>query len=339
MQFAGNLRTHLMKLQKLFITSLILGIANLSAKAGESTALIKTDSDDILLGTTVTLSGNYSGKADLKDENNKKSNGKLGSASVTSAGISISQVLPSFWDGYKPIVEIENTNFFIDRKNTTPLPKRMTSASLSLGISKEFDERWSFLGTVAPGISNAGDSLSGDGFGASGALVGSYAFSEAFTLSLGVAGDSLAEGSGLFSGSISPIVGIEWAFAEKWTLSLGFPNTELAYQATPKLKLGLSAGGEGGTFAVQNDPLPKGANKPDLKDSKLSYESTAISIEAEYALTDRLTIEAEVGYIIEQEFEYTLKKKQKWNGNNSEEFKLKSDGGAPYSSVSLSYAF
>jgi hypothetical protein len=338
-----------MKLQKLFITSLVLGITSFAAKAGDKT-VITTDSSDAKngsLGTSVTFTGSYSGKVDLKDKDTKKAKNRKGSknkdtigdVSVVSAGVSISQPLPSFGDGYQPMVEIGHTSYFIDRSKAVPLPKNLSTTSLTLGLSKEFGDHWSFFGGVSPTVSNAGKGFGGDGFGVAGVLIGSYAFSETFKVSAGVAGDSLAEGSG-FSGPIGPVVGIEWAFAEKWTLSLGVPNTELAYQITPKLKLALSAAGEGGTFAVKKDPLRDGKDKPDLKDSKLSYESAAVTFKAEYALTEQLTLEAQVGYVVQQEFEYTLKNEQKWaKGKKSKEYKLESDGGAPYSSVSVSYNF
>ena len=340
-----------MKFQKLFITSLVLGISSFAARAGDKTVL-STDSLDSKsgsIGTSVTIIGSYSGKVDLKDKDTKKpksrkgskNKDKIGDASVTSVGFSISQPLPSFGDGYQPVVEIGRTGYYIDRSKGVPLPENLTTTSLSLGLSKQFGDQWTFSGAVSPTVSNADEGFSGDGFGVTGVLIGSYAFSDTFKLSAGVAGDSLAAGSGgTFSGPIGPIVGVDWGFAEKWTFSLGFPNTELAYQATPKLRLALSATGEGGTFAVKKDPLQKGKDKPDLKDSKLAYTSAAITLKAGYALTEQLTLEAQVGYIVQEEFEYTLKNKQKWGrGGKSKEYKLESDGGAPYSSVSLSYAF
>jgi Domain of unknown function (DUF6268) len=268
-------------------------------------------------------------KATTTDENEfKSSNTELGDISSDDFGFSLTQIIPvSDDDRITMGLSYEITEF--DRTPRAgipaiPVPETLQSLSLDLNYTHDFSDLWSTSLFLNPGMHSAGDSLSDDGLGLIGGFLVSYQFRPKLKLSLGAGFNTLAEDMRFF-----PAFGTEWESAGgDWSVALGFPSTGITYHFTEKFTLSLLVEGKGGAYHVEEDPAPKLAGKPSLRNSMVEYRDIRVGLEARYMMNEHLNLTATVGQAFNQKFNYEEQK-----------YKVKADDATPYLSLGLNYSF
>jgi hypothetical protein len=130
------------------------------------------------------------------------------------------------------------------------LPDRLHGLDLEATYLQVQNVRWSTFFALTLGSRSAGGrELNSDGFGVQAVALAQYAASDQFRLSMGIFGDSLAEGSD----RLNPILGIEWQFAPQWELALGVPETALRYALSESVRLGLIATLRSDVYAIDEE--------------------------------------------------------------------------------------
>lgn len=205
----------------------------------------------------------------------------------------------------------------------TPLPDRLQSLSLDVSYQHQLSERWSLLTALSPRLANAGSSLNSDGFGASGAIIATWAYRPNLSFSFGGGYDVLNGAS-----QTAPVVGFNWTVNSRWQVLVGYPTTAVVYTPSERWSFAVIGEGTGGTYYVEKDPAPGAPGRSSLDDSTLTYEDGRVGLAGSYQVSEAVTLMATVGYLLLGQFEY-----------ESPKYKVKTDGGAPYGSFAVDVAF
>lgn len=200
-------------------------------------------------------------------------------------------------------IEFGTRDFGISTGDNVPVPERLQSLAFELGYFRELNDRWSVLASVEPGFSAADSSFDSDSFGVEVGVVAIYQFSSTLRLGFGFE----AEFPGVGDNDVSPSIELEWLPDERWAVRVGYPVTEIAYTFDGGLELAFQVTGEffGNTYHVKDDPAPGLAGKPSLRDSAVEYSDLRLGLAARYELAGGFDLEAAVGVVANQEFEYT----------------------------------
>ena len=273
------------------------------------------------IGLITTITGSVTGDTKLTS-----GNARYGAVSSRDFGTAISQnitVAPGSELGVG--LSYSRTAFELPKGNgAAPLPERVQSLAVDLSYSQQFSETWSGLLAATPGYHSAGSGFSSKGFGVSVVALGIYQFNPALSIAAGFGYDSLATGRNKFG----PGVGLDWKASKTWTFSFGYPKTGITYLFSETLSLSLLAEGNFGTYHVEKDPLPAAAGKPRLNDTQLEYYDTRLGLSANWKVSKQLVLSTSLGRVVDRSFDYHQRK-----------FKIKSDEGTGYASLSLAWVF
>lgn len=296
---------------RLSLAALALCSAALVLKATDA-PVVSTEASPII---AVAVSGSVSGKTGMK--HNRDRLGEVG-VDAWQCGVTGSP-----FEGLNVGLSYEDYRFRVG-KGALAVPEHLRSLSLPVSYSRELFGNWTMLAMAAPTFNTAGGEgvLSSDGLGITTGVGVRWQATPELALSLGLAYDSMAQGSL----RVLPIVGIEWGMSRSWTLNVGFPETSLVYSVTDSLKLALKLEGTGGSYHVSREP--DASARTGLAGSKLEYYDVRLGLCTSYVVGKDTTLALSVGQVLHREFDY-----------HRAGYKLKSRNTAPYIGFSASRSF
>lgn len=226
-------------------------------------------------------------------------------------------------------IEFQTRDFGTDTGDNVPVPERLQSLSFELGYFRVLNDRWSMLASAEPGFHAADSSFDSDSFGVKVGAVAIYQFSPALRLGFGFG----VNFPGIGDTSLSPRLMLEWQPDERWAFRVGYPATEIAYTFDSGLELAFQATGEpfGEIYYVKDDPAPGVAGKPSLRDSAVEYSDLRLGLAVRQELAGGFDLEASVGVVVNQEFEYTE--------TGGKDYTVESDGSPVFFSLGVSRDF
>ncbi len=225
--------------------------------------------------------------------------------------------------------EFKTRDFGTGTRDNVPVPERLQSLSFDLGYLRVLNDRWSVRTSAEPGFRSADSSFSSDSFGVEVGTVAIYEFSSALRLGFGFSVDF----PGIGDTELSPSLMLEWQPGERWAFRLGYPATEVAYTFDGGLELAFQVTGEpfGESYYVKDDPAPGLAGKPSLRDSAVEYSDLRLGLGARYELAGGFDLEAAVGVVLNQEFDYTE--------TGGRDYTVEADGSAVFFRLGVSRDF
>jgi Domain of unknown function (DUF6268) len=173
-----------------------------------------------------------------------------------------------------------------------PLPRRLQSKGVNLGLVKKLTPDWSLLAAAKLGFAGDSSKASGSTFNVSGAVVATQKVSPAFSWDFGV-GASLRDRYGVL-----PIVGLRWVLAPDWTLSVGFPRTALVYKASDQLSLDAGLRFQGGGYRISSTPAPG------LGKTYLDYHEFRLGAGLDYRPAPNVSLVLDGGVALDRRFDY-----------------------------------
>jgi hypothetical protein len=267
---------------------------------------------------TLKVSTLYSGETDLEARG-----APVGDVSFSRFSADLELPLAPLSESTRLSAGLGYSGFHLDLGGGAPLPERLESVEARLTARHRFDDRWSLLGTLSPGIHGADGTFSGDGFSLGGLVLASYQVNPRLTLGGGFVFDTLSE-----SMPLMPVVGLRWDFAERWDLTLAFPSSGVSWRASEQLTLRATLDLDVGSFHVEDDPAPGLASKPSLRDTVVDFTALTAGLGADYRLSDSLTLSATLGYNFSRTADY-----------DERGYEVESEDGAPLARLGLTYAF
>jgi hypothetical protein len=267
---------------------------------------------------TLKLSALHSGETDLEARG-----AAVGDVSFSRFSADLDLPLAPLSKSTRLSAGLGYSGFHLDLGGGAPLPERLESIEARLTARHRFDDRWTLLGTLSPGLHSADGSFSGDGFSLGGLLLASYQVNPKLSVGAGLVFDTLSEAM-----PIMPVVGLRWDFAEKWNLSLAFPSSGVSWQANDQLTLRATLDLDVGSFHVEDDPAPALAGKPSLRDTVVDFTAITAGLGADYRLSDALTLSATLGYNFARTADY-----------DERGYEVEARDGAPLARLTLAYAF
>lgn len=184
----------------------------------------------------------------------------------------------------------------IDISGPAALPDGLLNVGIMLGASKDltdtFGEGWSARAMLRPGFASDSSSISGSDFNLQGSLIFVCERSPGLTWEFGLAGS--------MEGDIPvlPRIGVKWSFASDWTLTVGIPETGVAYQMSPAIKLRAGAHFDGGNYHVDSEP----ASGSD--DTWLEYSEIRVGLGVDYEISDGFVLSVDGGTVVDRSFDY-----------------------------------
>lgn len=186
----------------------------------------------------------------------------------------------------------------LDRAGRNLLPDALQEVALRLGWQQTFGPHWRGVAVARPGFSGDGGGLESDTFNVPLLALASYAASPERVWSFGIVANAFGDNP------VLPIAGVRWQFAPAWTLNVGLPRAGVEWQPGKRVTLAAGATAQGGTYRLTRNPVPGSAAGAQLADAKLDYREIRVGVGATWKLTDWLTLEADVGMAVDQQFEF-----------------------------------
>ncbi|MBI5688554.1 MAG: hypothetical protein HZC55_00545 [Verrucomicrobia bacterium] len=247
-----------------------------------------------------------------------------GGMAVAQYGARLSVPLPAVDQRWFPSIGVRYRQHDLDRDPGTPVPDTLRSLSLSLNARGSLSPDWSLFGSISPGYGNAGGGFTERGFGVGVMALATRKFSADVSAGFGLRYDSLARGST----RLLPIATFDWSPAPGWRAFLGFPRTGVSWTISPEVSAEFVAEMDFGSYAVADDPLPAGRNKPALNRSRLEYQAVRVgpALTWQMAPAWRVRLGAGIVPVLEAEYE-------------SRDYRLRSDGTAGFASLELDWKF
>ena len=208
---------------------------------------------------------------------------KVGGFSVVQAKADLSLPLPPIGVGTYLIAGLNYQQHALTLDSATPLPNQLQSLKASLTLIRIINPAWTFIGSVSPGLHNAGTRFTSRGFGVGTLAVANRKFSNDFSAGFGAVYNSLSREHG----RALPVASFEWQASPEWKIFLGFPRTGASWQMTDDLAVEFIAEADFGTYYVTTDPQPSLANKPALNRTRLDYQAFRLGAAAAWRFNHR----------------------------------------------------
>jgi hypothetical protein len=249
----------------------------------------------VVPGEITTITNEITFAYSFSPEGDLERNSKVGEIKISQYSINHLLIVP-FSDGVKLLAGVFGSYTDLDITGAVPLPDRLQSVGLALGVSKDLTEwigpRW--IGTVMarPNFSSDSSSLSGSDFNLPVSL--SFGYKQSPTLAWDVGVNVNPQGNNI----ILPLVGVRWEFAPDWIASLGFPQTGIAYKFSRSLTFKTGARFQGGTYHIGKAPAPG------LDDTWLEYREIRVGAGFDYQILKNLTAGLDAGAVVNRKFDY-----------------------------------
>lgn len=201
------------------------------------------------------------------------------------------------------------------------VPDRLQSITAIVGLDTKFSDSLLVRLEARPGFFYA-DDLEGEDFNVPFVFGGTYLYSSTLQFVFGVSVDIERKYTVLPGG------GIRWKFAPQWVLNATLPTPRLEYEMNRNLMIYAGAELRGGSYRVDDDFVGDPSEPGNLNNAILSYSEIRTGAGLLWRLGDTCRLSVEGGYVPRREFDY-----------HRADIRYKSDGGAPYASISFNAAF
>ncbi len=201
------------------------------------------------------------------------------------------------------------------------VPDRLQSAALIVGLDTKFSDSLLIRVEAKPGYYFA-DDLEAEDFNIPFIIGGTYLYSSALQFVFGIGVDFESQYPVLPGG------GVRWKFAPQWILNATVPTPRLEYELNRNVTIYAGADLRSKNFRVDDDFAGDASEPANLNNAVLSYTEVRTGAGVVWKLSDACKLSAEAGYLPYRQFDY-----------HRADIRYKSDGGAPYGSISLHAAF
>ena len=201
------------------------------------------------------------------------------------------------------------------------VPDRLQSAALVIGLDTKFSDSLLFRVEAKPGFYYANE-LEGRDFNVPFIVGGTYLYSSTLQFVFGIGVD--------FEGQypVLPGGGVRWKFAPQWVLNATLPTPRLEYEVNRNLMIYAGAQVLSKNFRVGDDFVGDRSDPGELNHAILSYTEIRTGGGLTWKIGEACRLTVEGGYLPYRQFDY-----------HRADIRYKSDGGAPYASISLHAAF
>ena len=229
-------------------------------------------------------------------------------------------VLPRTPIGYLRLgAEYETYGF--DISENAQVPDRLQSIAFVVGLDTKFSDSVLIRFEAKPGFYSA-DEFEGEDFNVPFVLGGTYLYSSSLQFVFGIGVDYESKYPVLPGG------GIRWKFAPQWVLNAVLPQPRLEYEVNSNLLLYAGAELRSKNFRVDDNFVGDSSDPGRLNNAILSYTEVRTGAGLVWKIGGACKLSVEGGYLPYREFDY-----------HRADIRYKSDGGAPYGSVSFHCAF
>jgi hypothetical protein len=249
---------------------------------------------------------------------------KVGGFSVVQARADLSLPLPPIGAGTYLIAGLNYQQHALTLDSSTPLPTQLQSLKASLTLIRIINPAWTFIGSVSPGLHNAGTRFTSRGFGVGTLAVANRKFSNDFSAGFGAVYNSLSREHG----RALPVASFEWQASPEWKIFVGFPRSGASWQMTDDLAVEFIAEADFGTYYVTTDPQPSLAKKPALNRTRLDYQAFRLGAAAAWRFSPHTSLRATLGAVPMLKADY-----------HQRNYELKSERAAPFFSLALEQKF
>ena len=201
------------------------------------------------------------------------------------------------------------------------VPDRLQSMVAIVGLDTKLSDSLLIRLEATPGFYYADDLESGD-FNVPFILGGTYLYSSTLQFVFGVGVDIER------SFPVLPGGGLRWKFAPQWVLNATLPAPRLEYELNRNLRLYAGAELRGGNYRVDDDFVGDPREPGNLNNTILTYTEIRTGAGLVWNVGEACKLTVEGGYVPRREFDY-----------DRADIRYKSDGGAPYASISFNAAF
>ena len=215
--------------------------------------------------------------------------------------------------------EYEVYQFDIPR--STQVPDRLQSLAAVVGLDTKLSDSLLIRFEATPGFYSARD-FEGEDFNVPFILGGTYLYSPTlqFVFGLGVNLESQYP--------VLPGGGVRWKFRPQWVLNAVVPQPRLEYEVNRNLTIYAGAELRNKTFRVDNNFVGDASEPGNLNNAVLSYTEIRTGAGVAWKLGKAFKLTVEGGYLPYRQFDY-----------HRASIRYKSEGGAPYGSISLGASF
>jgi hypothetical protein len=211
-------------------------------------------------------------------------------------------------------VEWERYDF--GRPAATPIPSRLQSAVVNLGMDWRIADRWILQTEVDPGIYSDLRDIDIEDFNAPLSMRLIYAQSEKLAWALALIANPKSEFP--FIGGI----GARWTPTEDLRVDIILPRPQIAYQVSPEVGVFAGAEFKGGGYRVAED-FGNPIGRPDLNDQDVFYREVRTGGGVRWKVTEKIAAIIEGGWVIDRRFRFV-----------DRDLQLNGDG-APYFQIAL----
>ena len=208
-----------------------------------------------------------------------------------------------------------------DISDRAQVANRLQSIAFVVGLDTKFSDSFLIRFEAKPGFYSAND-IEGKDFNVPFVLGGTYLYSTSLQFVLGMGVD--------YEGKypVLPGGGIRWKFASQWVLNAVLPQPRLEYELNSKVLLYAGAGIRSKNFRVDDNFVGGPRDRGDLNNAVLTYTEVRTGAGLVWNVSDACKLTVEAGYLPYRDFDY-----------HRASIRYKSDGGAPYGSISFHAAF
>lgn len=208
-----------------------------------------------------------------------------------------------------------------DISESAQLPDKLQSLAAVIGLDTKLSDSLFIRLEAKPGFYSA-DKLDGEDFNVPFILGGTYLYSSTLQFVFGVGVDFESEYPVLPGG------GVRWKFAPQWVLNATLPTPRLEYELNRNLMLYVGAELRSKNFRIDHDFKGDASEPGNLNDAILSYSEIRTGAGVAWKIGEACKFTVEGGYLPYRQFDY-----------HRADIRYRSEGGAPYGSVSLRASF
>lgn len=256
----------------------------LSLAFGASLPVAAQSLSDIL-GNGAAFGYAYSSKAGLDR------GGRIGDVAIEHLDFAANIELPSP-PGLKLLANAFWSHDRLKLAGDVPLPARLESIGIGLGLGRPLAPRWVMLAVVRPGFASDSSNFSSASFNLAALVIEEHQINNTTAADFGLIGQIRSKYP------LLPLLGIHWSLGPDWTLALGFPRTEVSRKLTEQLTFKAGVRFQGGGYRVTS------ARAPGLGDTYLDYHEFRLGGGFDYRATENFTVELDGGAVVDRRFDY-----------------------------------
>jgi len=239
----------------------------------------------------VTLESSYTAAGETKFRG-----AKFGDSDAFNVNLGLSARVPLNEHWIAPL-QLRSQNLYLGSVSGAPLPDDIHTLQFGTGLGYRPNNRWMFMVRVSTALYKLSD-IGSDDVGVSGGLTAMWNYSPSLRFMFGV---MYSPDSDL---KVLPMVGVDWAINEEFDLRLMLPKPRLIYKPNDHWRFHVGADLNMVTFRTSNS-LGTSIGLPQYNDALGTYRDIRIGVGGGYQLKRTLTLEADAGYSVSRQIDYT----------------------------------